>query len=93
MLDLVQKSLAELERTKGKKIISQRDSQCDRRVKENGRKEGRKETVKVFMFGSVINTCFSFMIKLRFVAGWREIVTVLSLYSSYVALTSGQFHC
>jgi len=36
MLDLVQKSLAELERTKGKKIISQRD----RRVKENGRKEG-----------------------------------------------------
>ena len=46
MLDLVQKSLAELERTKGKKIISQRDSQCDRRVKENGRKEGRKEERK-----------------------------------------------
>ena len=44
MLELVQKSLAELERTKGKKIISQcdsqRDSQRDRSVKENGRKEG-----------------------------------------------------
>ena len=40
MLDLVQKSLAELERTKGKKINSQRDSQRDRYVKENGRKEG-----------------------------------------------------
>ena len=49
--------------------------------------------MKVFMFGSVINTRFCFMIKLRFVAGWREIVAVLSLYSSYVVLTSGQFHC
>ena len=54
--------------------------------------------MKVFMFGSVINTCFSFMIKLRFVAGWREIVTVLSLYSSYVLgtislLGSVGFYC
>lgn len=50
--------------------------------------------MKVFMFGSVINTCFSFMIKLRFVAGWREIVTVLSLYSSYVVLLgSVGFYC
>ena len=43
MLELVQKSLAELERTKGKKIISQcdsqRDSQRDRSVRENERKE------------------------------------------------------
>ena len=52
MLDLVQKSLAELERTKGKKIISQRDSQCDRRVKENGRKEGRKEGSELLIGGN-----------------------------------------
>ena len=51
MLDLVQKSLAELERTKGKKI-SQRDSQCDRRVKENGRKEGRKKGSELLIGGN-----------------------------------------
>lgn len=52
MLDLVQKSLAELERTKGKKIISQLDSQCDRRVKENGRKDGRKEGSELLIGGN-----------------------------------------
>ena len=49
--------------------------------------------MKVFIFVSVINTCFCFMIKRRVVADLREIVTVLSLYSSYVVLTSGQFYC